>query len=85
MHLIKKGGVRMKQSKKRSIFANIIISICIAIGAVVTIMTLWEYHRLGVPMPSDVVTAIMFLWGGELMIVALRQIFGSDVTKRGDK
>ena len=30
-------------------------------------------------MPPGVVTALLGLWGGELLIIALRQIFGSDV------
>ena len=33
-------------------------------------------------MPAGVVTALLGLWGGELLIIALRQIFGSDVMRK---
>lgn len=68
--------------KKRNVYANVIIAICVAVSLVVTASVIYEYHRLGAVIPSGVLTALLGFWGGELLIVALRQIFGSDcVTK----
>ena len=68
----------MKRKRK---FADIIIA-CIAISLGITLVTLYEYHRLDEVLPSGVVTALLGLWGGDLLIIALRQIFGSDVTHK---
>ena len=72
------------KKKRKSVFANIIISIVIAVGLIITTAVLLGYHELKQPIPGDVVTALMIFWGGELLIVALRQIFGSDVTKKNN-
>ena len=68
--------------KKKNKFANVIISLCVAVGLLVTAATVWEYHALGVPIPGDVLSALLLFWGGELLIIALRQVFGSDITKK---
>lgn len=65
--------------KKISVFANIIISVSIFFCAVITVVTLYEYHRLMMPMTSDVIDKIINMWKSELLIIAARQIFGSDV------
>ena len=69
------------KGKKKTTFANVIITFCVVVALFVTVSQVWEYHRLNGPMPAGGVTAILSMWGGELLIVALRQIFGSDVTK----
>ncbi len=63
-------------------FANAVISVCVVVALLVTAVVIWEYHRLMTVMPSGVITALFAFWGGELLIVALRQVFGSDVLKR---
>ena len=68
--------------KKKKLFANVIISICVGVGLLITAVVVWEYHVLGVPMPGDVLSALLLFWGGELLIIALRQVFGSDITKK---
>lgn len=68
--------------KNKAVFANVIIAVCIALSAAVTAAVVYEYHRLDTVMPADVVTALLGLWGGELLIIALRQIFGSDVMRK---
>ena len=68
--------------KKISIFANFIISISIAVGLFITIITMIEYWVLKIPVPSDVLAVLIGFWGGELLIVALRQVFGSDIFKK---
>ena len=71
-----------KKKKRKVTFANAIIAICIAIGVIITAAILYEYHRLDTVLPAGVVTALFALWGGELLIIALRQVFGSDAIVR---
>jgi hypothetical protein len=71
-----------KVKKKISIFANIIISVSISVGLFMTLITLIEYWVLRIPIPSDVLAVLIGFWGGELLIVALRQVFGSDIIKK---
>ena len=70
---------------KKVRFANGIILLCVAMSAAITAAVIYEYHRLDTVLPAGVLTALLGLWGGELLIIALRQIFGSDVLdKRRD-
>lgn len=72
-----------KHEKKGKVtFANVVISVCVVVALLVTGCVVWEYHRLKAVMPAGVISALFTFWGGELLIVALRQIFGSDVTGR---
>ena len=66
------------KDRRRNIFADVVVAVCLLMGGAVTVVTMWEYHRLDVPMPADVILALMGLWGGELLILAARQILGSD-------
>ena len=68
--------------RKKARFANLIIALCIAMSAAVTAAVVYEYHRLDTVLPAGVLTALLGLWGGELLIIALRQIFGSDILDR---
>lgn len=67
---------------KKATFANLIILLCVSISAAITASVIYEYHRLDTVMPSGVVAALFGLWGGELLVIALRQIFGSDVISK---
>jgi hypothetical protein len=71
-----------KIKKKISIFANIIISVSISVGLFMTLITMIEYWTLKIPIPSDVLAVLIGFWGGELLIVALRQVFGSDIMNK---
>ncbi len=71
--------------KKISVFANIIISISISVGLFMTVFTALEYGFLGVPIPSDVLAVLIGFWGGELLVIALRQVFGSDIMNKKKK
>ena len=68
--------------KQKNIFANVIISVCIAVTTYITVVTIESYRTLGMPVPSDVVIALLTFWGGELLVIALRQIFGTDIIKK---
>lgn len=68
--------------KKKLCFANCIIIVCIVISFIITAAVLYEYHRLDTVMPSGVLGALLGLWGGELLIIALRQVLGSDAINR---
>ena len=67
--------------KKKNKFADAIIIICVVMSAIITFSVIYEYHRLNMTIGSGVLSALVGFWGGELLIVALRQIFGSDALK----
>lgn len=71
-----------KIKKKISLFANVIISVSISVGLFMTLITMIEYWTLKIPIPSDVLAVLIGFWGGELLIVALRQVFGSDIMNK---
>ena len=68
--------------KRRNRFANGIILLCVVMGIVITFAVLWGYHRLDMVLPAEVIGKLFLFWGGELLIVALRQIFGSDAVRK---
>lgn len=68
--------------KKKNQFANGVVKYCLAVTTVITAAVIFEYHRLGMVIPSGVLGVLIGFWGGELLVVALRQIFGSDITKQ---
>ena len=71
-----------KLKRKISLFANTIISVSISVGLFMTLITMIEYWTLKIPIPSDVLAVLIGFWGGELLIVALRQVFGSDIMNK---
>ncbi len=68
--------------KKKTAFADVVITVCVVVALLVTGIVVWEYHRLKTVMPAGVISALFAFWGGELLIIALRQIFGSDVVAK---
>lgn len=70
---------------KRIKFADAIIVLCVVMGILITGAVLYEYHRLDTVLPSSSLTVLFGFWGGELLIIALRQIFGSDVVSQKHK
>ena len=67
---------------KRIKFADAIIVLCVVMGILITGAVLYEYHRLNTVLPSSCLSVLFGFWGGELLIIALRQIFGSDVVSQ---
>lgn len=68
-----------KAEKKKNRFVNCIIVLCLSVCIVITMSVLWEYHRLDTVLPADILAALLGMWGGELLIIALRQVLGSDI------
>lgn len=73
---------RKRKAKRKLTFADLIIGICLSVSGLITAVTMYEYHRLDEVMPAGVVSALLLLWGGELLILAVRQIFGSNVIEQ---
>lgn len=78
------GAHEKEKEKKRPkvSFANVVVTVCVVVALLITATVIWEYHRLGVVIPAGVLTALFGFWGGELLIIALRQIFGSDAVEK---
>lgn len=71
--------------KKKNRFANVIIIFVLLVTTAITAWVMWEYHRLSVTVTSDVLKIFFAFYGGELLIVALRQVFGSDIVRKDKK
>jgi hypothetical protein len=50
--------------------------------ALVTAVTLYEYHRLNTVLGAGEITALLAVWGGELLLIVVRQVLGSDALKK---
>jgi hypothetical protein len=77
-----------KQSKatRRVIrFVDTIIALCLVMCVIVTIFVLGEYHRLDTVLGAGEITALLAVWGGELLLIVVRQVLGSDVPGRRRK
>jgi len=68
--------------KEKKRFANGIVIFCLSVSTLVTAAVIYEYHRLDTVLPSNVLSSILAFFGGGLMILCLRQVLGSDVTKK---
>jgi hypothetical protein len=51
-------------------------------SAVVTLSVVFEYHRLNTVLGAGEITALLAVWGGELLLIVVRQVLGSDITKQ---
>ena len=74
-----------KQSKaaRRVIrFTDAIISLCLVMCLIVTISVLTEYHRLDTVLGASEIAALLAVWGGELLLIVVRQVLGSDLPGR---
>ena len=67
----------MTKSKKLK-FAHTIITICVAMGIIITACVIYEYHRLDTVIPSSVLSVFFTFFGTELGLVCILQILGQD-------
>lgn len=74
----------MTRSKKNK-FANAIVIICMVMLTVITLAVLYEYHRLDEAIGASTLGVLVTAWTGELLILACRQIFGTDVVSQKQK
>lgn len=63
-------------------FADAVIIICLIMAIIITITTLTLQILLLQPITSDIIIALFGFWGGELLILALRQVFGRDILQK---
>lgn len=70
---------RRKSAKTKNIFADCIILLCLAMCVYITVTAVGDYHRLNKVMSASVLMALFGMWSGELLIIMLRQVLGSDV------
>ena len=73
---------KSQKEKRQRRFADIIITVCVTMGVLLAGAVVYEYHRLDTPLPSGVLGTLYGFFGGELLIICLRQVFGSDVVKQ---
>ncbi len=65
------------RNKRRSKwFVNMLILLCLGICLYITINTVTEYHRLDVLMDAGVLGVLVGMWGGELLLIVVRQVLG---------
>lgn len=68
--------------KAKNLFADGIIVLCLIMCVYITVTAVGDYHRLDKVMSASVIMALFGMWGGELLIIALRQVLGSDVVAK---
>lgn len=71
---------RAKRRIKR--FVDVLIVLCLLMCAIVTVTVLYEYHRLDTVLGAGEITALLAVWGGELLLIVVRQVLGSDVMQK---
>jgi hypothetical protein len=64
-------------------FVDALIVLCLVMCAIVTLSVVWEYHRLDALLGAGEITALLAVWGGELLLIVVRQVLGSDIRKKG--
>ncbi len=74
----------LEEKKRKRRFVDRIILLCLIVCLGVTVMALTEYRRLDTVMGADVLGVIYAIWGGELLLIVVRQVLGSDITKRNN-
>lgn len=74
-----------KAKKHTRRFVNALIVLCLLMCAVVTVTVLYEYHRLEAVLGAGEITALLAVWGGELLLIVIRQVLGSDVTHKKEE
>jgi branched-subunit amino acid ABC-type transport system permease component len=73
-----------KAARRVMRFVDALIVLCLAMCATVTLTVLYEYHRLSALLGAAEITALLAVWGGELLLIVVRQVLGSDVRGKGN-
>ena len=74
---------KMSRAKRRvKRFVDVLIVLCLLMCAIVTVTGLYEYHRLDTVLGAGEITALLAVWGGELLLIVVRQVLGSDVLQK---
>lgn len=81
--MARKKRITAKQRTRR--FVNRLIVLCLLMCGVVTLAVLYEYHRLNAILGAGEITALLAIWGGELLLIVVRQVLGSNVTKKNNE
>ncbi len=74
--------IKAAKAKRRDFFVNTIIIVCLAVCLYITINATLEYRRLDMPMDSGVLAVLLGIWGGELLLIVVRQVLGSDIRRK---
>ncbi len=69
-----------KKKRRAKWFVNLLILLCLGVCLYITINTVEEYRRLDMPMDAGALAVLGGIWGGELLLIAARQVLGSDIT-----
>lgn len=76
-------GRKPSRAKRRiTRFVDVLIVLCLLMCAIITAFVLYEYHRLDTVLGAGEITAILAVWGGELLLIVVRQVLGSDVIQK---
>jgi hypothetical protein len=74
---------RESKAKKRARrFVNMLIVLCLVMCGVVTVTVLYDYHRLDALLGAGEIATLLGVWGGELLLIVVRQVLGSDALKK---
>ncbi len=77
---------RESKAKRRARrFVNVLIVLCLVMCGIVTVAVLYEYHRLDALLGAGEITTLPTMWGGELLLIVVRQVLGSDITHKNNK
>lgn len=73
----------MKSKKNK--FANRVVTTVIIVELIITLVVLGTYVWQRTVIPASIINALSAFWGGELLLLTLRQILGSDAISKDKK
>ena len=71
----------MSKRKTKHLFSKIAIIYCIAFSSIASIWALWIADKDGL-LVTEVLAIILALFGGELLLICLRQVIGTKECKK---
>ncbi|MDR1158376.1 MAG: hypothetical protein LBK75_08775 [Oscillospiraceae bacterium] len=79
--MIKKSLPASKTKRRTQLFVDALIVLCLVMCAYITMSVISEYQRLDAVLGAGEIAALLAVWGGELLLIVVRQVLGSDITK----